>query len=784
MSVIFQRGPGWAARSGDTLTGVLSYRADSKKPAPRTWQRSQFDPSLAAWFDAAAEGDRVEVIAEVDGDGRVVQVRMAHPPVMVRPTSDPVRLEAVERFGGGVNPYTFIPTPPRTGLPPELGDGLPLPHGVIDPETQWSGWLTLRLVTRTPLLLPDPEAVTRDADEHPTYPVRMGTDGMPLLHGASVKGALRSAYETVTGSRYGVFRGHGRALAYRRPASGEDRPHVTPARVESDGHGGLGFRLCRQPPLPVPLYDPPPSPGQHGPRRKTRAIGAAADLIARPDGTLDWGQLHGREVWYTTRNAGRPGKTRTLVDQVALTSDEQPDGAAGRGWPSITGRSIEQKASERLFVPAGERPIPVEERHHVLWHAVLASYRDAAEHNSPGVDTAGNELDRSRHVVGDGDVPERLTEGDLVYLDMTDPSVQRGAPHGRHRPPAAPRTVTAIYPVMIGRLPYQSPPSELLDESLHPAADLGELSSADRLFGWAPPESRRGRRSSSGYRGRLRVESVRCRTADWLVDHRPGGVTLAPLSSPKPTQFRFYAASDQAGTPVPRAARKDEGYGGGLRGRKAYWYPNPAPDGYWVPGARLAGGRFQEWREPPEASRSQTSTHLGWVREGTEFAVRLFLDGVPGPELGHLLWLAAQEGCVLQLGAGKPFGFGAVQVSIDWPGTELRTGEALRGCWLDLLRPEPSTREQAEALADEFGELTASNPVLAAAVAAWRKVALGTAEPAHYPRTQPEPEAETYRWFVANERIENRQVSYGFALPHALEDDQRLPLLPPGGDNT
>ena len=157
--------------------------------------------------------------------------------------------------------------------------------------------------------------------------------------------------------------------------------------------------------------------------------------------------------------------------------------------------------------------------------------------------------------------------------------------------------------------------------------------------------------------------------------------------------------------------------------------------------------------------------HLGWVREGTEFTIRLFLDAVPRAELGPLVWLATQPGCPLRLGAGKPLGFGAVTISIDWPAAELRTGQALRGCWVDLARLQPVGHEQIETLAPEFEDLATSHPVLAPAVAAWRKVAQGLDVPIHYPRTRKEPEAETYRWFVANEQIEHGQPKYGLPCP-------------------
>jgi|HubBroStandDraft_1064217.scaffolds.fasta_scaffold09000_3 CRISPR-associated protein (TIGR03986 family) len=761
---VYSHGPGWAERDGGTLTGELSYRPDGKKPARRTWRPAKFDTALARWFAAAADHDRVEVIADVDSDGQVVQVRMASPPLVVPPEPDPARLDAVQRLGGlgGLaNPYTFIPARPRTGVPAGLDNGPPPPHGVIDPGSQWSGWLVLRLTTATPLLLPDPGAVSKDEHEHPTYPVRTGPDGKPLLHGASVKGALRSAYEAVTGSRYGVFRGHDRPLAYRRPASSEDRPKSEPARVEADGKGRLVFRICDA--IPVPLYDKPDGP----PRRKAEAAGQARQLITRPGGD-GWSGLHGRRVACLVQERGRG---REMVTKVALADDETSLGGQGaarkHGWLSVTGHSIGNKTSERLFVSKSNSPVPVGEEHHQMWHAVLASYHDVAEQQASDGAEADTGLQRSRHIITEGKVPDRLADGDLVYLERD----QRGE-------------VTAISPVYIGRLPFQAAPADLLDESLLPAPSLDELSPADRLFGWAPPQAGPGRASASGYRGRLRVASARCDTGDWRTEFAAPGVTLAPLSTPEPTQFRFYGASDQDGSPIPAKTRKDQGYrhGSGLRGRKFYWYPSDVPGGYWTPGTGETAGQFREWQEPPDAAPSQTSSHLGWVREGAAFTVRLFIDAVPGPELGPLIWLATQDGCPLRLGAGKPLGFGAVTVSIDWHATELRTGQTLRDCWTTLRRPGPCPAGELRALADDFEQQARSSPALAPALEAFRKIARGLPGPAAYPRTRRAPEAETYRWFVANEKIKDGKPAYGFALPHVLEDDQRLPFINPDDD--
>src|ERR1022692_212190 len=57
------------------------------------------------------------------------QDAVGRPPLVITPKADQARLDAVREFGGVANPYTFIPTPPRKGLPPELDDGPPAPHG-------------------------------------------------------------------------------------------------------------------------------------------------------------------------------------------------------------------------------------------------------------------------------------------------------------------------------------------------------------------------------------------------------------------------------------------------------------------------------------------------------------------------------------------------------------------------------------------------------------------------------------------------------------------------------
>ena len=214
-----------------------------------------------------------------------------------------------------------------------------------------------------------------------------------------------------------------------------------------------------------------------------------------------------------------------------------------------------------------------------------------------------------------------------------------------------------------------------------------------------------------------------CTTDDWLPRDSPAdGVTLAPLSSPKPTQFRFYGSPDPAtGMPMtPGKVQKNDGYahGSGLRGRKVYrWRQEPAE--YWEPtiDERAAEGRNADREylalDEQRDQTTQLTRHRGWVRPGVTFQVTLFLDGVPEPELSALLWLINQgETAPLRLGAGKPFGFGVLAAHLDHEHTHLWDGAGVRAGWLGLARPKPAGSGRLTALTEQFAALAKGNLVL------------------------------------------------------------------------
>ncbi|MFI9531134.1 TIGR03986 family type III CRISPR-associated RAMP protein [Micromonospora rosaria] len=800
--------PAELTKTGEVLEGVILSSDRAKDKKPKRLDRSAWDDALAEHVATMADGDTVTVVVTFNlADGKRT-ARLAGVAPLATVTKDRDRTALLAKAGGFVNPYTFVPTLPRsdqhgTRLAGTDLDDAPPPSHAHHADGQWSGTLSLTLTTVTPLLLPVP-AATPSQDGVRTFDVRVDPHGRPLIHGASLKGALRSAYETITASRYGIFFEHHERLAYRVNAGAA--LNLTPARVYLREDGTAAFRLCRgdadwtqsstrgnevQYAAWVPTY-------------KVSPVRRLGDLARGPLTQHHGSPVHARLVLHQYRK----GKTQFQVWRAThlartaaeITGSLPPDPAAGRnsahtltpvtgvaprfvrGWLSATGYSIGRKHDERLFVETDGVEVPLAAEHVSYWQSVLRAYDVAQGYNDPnatysrGTSTARGGVVRSMHVPSNPEL-RTLPPGTLVYVKYDE---QRNE-------------VTEVHPVMIGRLPFDAAPGDLLHESLRPARHRDELSPADRLFGWVPPgradDGTDTNDGASGYRGRLRVRSITCTTEDWRPSSFPSdGVTLAPLSSPKPTQFRFYASPDPSvGMPVRRKAAKADGYttGGGLRGRKMYRWREEAPD-HWeptksqdkdsqAPGYLALEDHYQH--------ATQLVCHHGWVRPEVTFQADLFLDGVPDAELGALLWLLTRgKDAPLRLGAGKPYGFGVVTARLDPERTRLWDAAGVRAGWRGLTRPDPVGAHRLTELADRFDATARGNEVLREATESYLEAVKPVTEPVHYPRMTPQPQAENYQWFVANDRVAGGETVEGWPLPHVRDSDQRLPYLGSGRD--
>jgi CRISPR-associated protein (TIGR03986 family) len=670
------------------------------------------------------------------------------------------------------NPYNFVPSLPRPIKDSKLGDFKPVGHHQYL-DDYWSGRITCSLTTFTPLLIPDAANLENDKNDHKTYPVRI-VDGKPYLAPTSVKGMLRSAFETVTNSRFGIFEEHGDRLAYRMEASNLD---IVPVRVEREGEE-LVLRLMEDEELMGYAGRLPSYP--RGVKNRDRYS------FKKPltyEGSQSKPQ-HGDKVWVRLNNENNR-LDKSIITRIRKRTDDKKPGSGEwrRGWVCITGENINGKKFERVFLEGDDdQYLTATPSIRQKWRELILNYKAThvkdlkqRDKNNQGYgDYLGHEPGKtgwSRHIYEDGS--EILTEGTLCYADFDDKG-----------------EVKALLPVILSRRLYQTAPWSLLDPSLHPATELGQLSAGDRVFGWV------NQQGTGAYRGQLRINQVqyqKCHAGE-AIEEFPEGLPLGILGEPRPQQARFYLAKNKQGQPLNPKSPQDDGYQDEqhLRGRKVYpHHPATVGRGDWKHPTKDRTQKEdarQEYRRPKnkgiEQKDDQNRSILGWVKEGTIFEFTLDVVNLSSVELGALLWLLnlgeyqKERNLFHRLGGGKPFGFGSVQIKIT--DTDLHRGDGWREFYGSLL-PTELPQQDLNVCVEAFKDAVKSvypKPKFedVSFIAAFLKCVRGFDDkPIHYPRTtkRPHPEGKNFEWFVQNEGKRGFKLS----LPEIVSDDG-LPYRP------
>jgi CRISPR-associated protein (TIGR03986 family) len=410
----------------------------------------------------------------------------------------------------------------------------------------------------------------------------------------------------------------------------------------------------------------------------------------------------------------------------------------------------------------------------------------------------------SRHIYKPGE--EKLGEGTLCYVEFAQNSNTE---------------ITALIPVTISRRLYAVGPDSLLPDSLKPSQSYGQLSPAERVFGWV------NQKGAGAFRGNLRIGPVSCLSPDPIMPFSNPGLPLAILGEPKPQQARFYVADSTRGEAQENSISKEQsGYWPhkGLRGRKVYPHQAGLPEGHWNDPQQdrtqqSNQGFFQEYRRPhspllengaAKLNRERTSFELksgedneqrddqnrsitGWIKPQTEFEFEIDVTNLSRVELGALLWLLALPADHYhRLGGGKPLGFGSVSLTINWDKTDLREGIAIQQMYATFDEVRNDDRQAAQSCVEDFTRSVASSYgsgdfEKASFIAAFRRCAQGFNRPVHYPRAiqrgqvrnnqiPPHPEGKAFEWFVTNEQEERRQPKHAYALSD-LVSDEGLPIL-------
>ncbi|MDO5368473.1 hypothetical protein, partial [Kocuria sp.] len=178
--------------------------------------------------------------------------------------------------------------------------------------------------------------------------------------------------------------------------------------------------------------------------------------------------------------------------------------------------------------------------------------------------------------------------------------------------------------------------------------------------------------------------------------------------------------------------------------------------------------RFKEYlHHGGKVSASVRFALLDWVRPGAVFEVHIDVDSLTGLELGALLWLLdnPDEDVVHQMGSGKPLGFGAAKIRVDWSKTAVRSTKAVTRRYAVLSSGEdpdaaPLSEQQLKKLSlERFSAVVSATQGLREGVEDWSKAARGVPGlPVHYPRPGDNagkataPGEKIYEWFTQNNK--------------------------------
>ncbi|MEO0790178.1 MAG: TIGR03986 family CRISPR-associated RAMP protein [Bacteroidota bacterium] len=724
------------------------------------------------------------------------------------------------------NPYNFIPIPSRETNHETLGDHSPKSHALFYQDA-WSGRISVKMTTQTPLLMVDAaNGVTKEDDqsrkEHTTFPIRAikqpiqaGSNQLievPHVAPTAIKGMLRSAYEAVTNSRFGISENHSDRLAYRMAA--QKGLSMVPARIDGDNvclyTGTSTIRKDGKPDRAMyAAWLPRYCADKHdindtGEVDKNRAVRYIEDNSPPQHGDLVNAVVELCQK--QTRNGGfQYWKVREITKNdsvLSIPAELEPSRKKGQhsslksfqtikqGYVFVSNRNIDTKHDERVFFCNGniiKEPLTAELKQR--WENLISDYQrtHAAELKDNATRPPALKKSKwSRHIKPDY-VDKTLTSGSLCYALVK-------KVNGKYQ-------IEDLYPAMISRGLYEKPPQELIPDQLRPAKTVEDLSSADRVFGWANQEG------SGTYKGNLRIHSV---TYDSSVNPNPIKKFPIPLSlpilgQPNPQQFRFYLA-DSNGKAISSTVRQERGYSGQqtIRGRKVYPHHQHLTRAEWT---EPYTPEAHDYIHPGENS-NQNRSISEWVEPDVTMKFEIDVTNLSMVELGGLLWLLSsseQYDAVTchRLGGGKPFGFGSVKLTVDPLLTDLKNGAQWQTFYSELRPPtlEAFNLETAivafqQAIETAYGNDVNSQEPQSFEEISFIKSFLRMSEgfddqlPIHYPRTSdyhPSKQAneatreEGFTWFGKNLQRGNPRngtpVGRKLALP-LLSEDQGLPLEP------
>jgi CRISPR-associated protein (TIGR03986 family) len=673
-----------------------------------------------------------------------------------------------------LNPYNFVrflgkgkdkPDDPGVTL---LGRCMPPPH---DRYVGITGKITCTIETVTPLFISDSEGISEDPNNHKTYRFFQINDQY-TIPATALRGMIRSVFEAVTNSCFSILGDV--QLDYRIPA--DQAPSLQPAVItklpnaEKKEMGEiqlLKFAWIHRSVIETAAKSVLSGHLRDAPWSKESPFNSYFDKVLKDQSLPIQAEVRqnvrNRNVDFGGKSYPFPFNEVTKILNVGISGSplSKPSGNQFWGYLKITGPNVIvdqvrngktihelRKHDERFFYWDGssisKASIPYQdvvnrENAYERYNGVRVAQKNPAHQQLPYETYLQNET---------------LSVGDLVWV-----SAEAGI-------------VNHIGSVSIPKLRYRYGVKDLLPSHLHTCSRYEDLCIACRVFGWVHPSSPKDPNIQIAYAGRVSFSHGILQGEPKKLNET---ITLAILSSPKPTTTSFYLidANNQPSFNVHYDTSNAK-----LRGRKFYRH-----QGKITP---------QEYKRTTKDKQNRTVKDV--LDKDNQFKFTVCFENLAPVELGALLWTLEMDGKGFhRLGFAKPLGFGSVRIKID----EVKV--------LDPKKRYTSLNEEGWQIIQNLNDwkkayLDKFKGALENRYGNTKFESLPNVEdlqsllqdppnnlPIHYPRppyygeptgdsTKPNPEGKQFEWFMGNKKAKAKHT-----LPLAPDDTNGFPLITKDG---
>lgn len=521
-----------------------------------------------------------------------------------------------------------------------------------------TGYMDCSILAKSPVAIPDAERKSLEKEEHVTYPFLRDPQGRYMIPGSSIRGMLRSVYETATDSCFSTMRER-TGITIRQGSRGALRPGLL---IKEGGRWQL-FEATR--------YMLKSKEGSAGNNQRNKDVwdetkcpvyrvnwDDRGKYITYEGGKVRSGEQVSFEVLMDCYGKVVQYRNRKGISCGMVASRILPPSEQGKEGFLVLGEEISGKHHESIFEKEGQRQNisdtkmdralkGLEETLKVYRNAgTNKKYRDPSEEERETAvfsKTGGTEGDKKKHT-GYCDYERMKEKGSIPVWWM--------------------KVDNRLYLsfAAIGRIAFASELNDLAGKKI-PCTSREHLCAACHLFGMAQKDGEQIQAVGS----RVRVTDA-CGAPENKYRYHP----LPELGTPRISYLPFYVNARNLTGQGKDTYGYDEA-GAELKGRKFYWHA--------------------KYRALGRQEKTKQNSTVEAAENGSRSSFRIYFDGVTKRELKELVWCVTlgendRESLLChKIGHGKPVGLGSVKITVDAAYERNFTQE--QGVWLKPMSTDP-----------------------------------------------------------------------------------------------